>query len=216
MSHTRRDTTASNERRGTEKDRRNFDELFCPPLFAVFVALLSEFSSNISVSPKRKAAEMMMATTTFTSSLSSPSIRSSSGAKTSISSSFNSTTTTSKKSSTTFSRRIRANLGPELKTQIDKCVTENKVVLFMKGTKSAPKCGFSNTCVQILQSMNVPFTDVDILASEQLRVGMKTYSSWPTFPQLYIGGEFFGGCDITMDAYKDGSLKEELERAMLE
>ena len=198
------------------------------PLFAVFVALLSGFSSNISVSPKvlffskyththtqkRKAAEMMMATTTFTSSLSSPSIRSSSGAKTSISSSFNSTT--SKKSSTTFSRRIRANLGPELKTQIDKCVTENKVVLFMKGTKSAPKCGFSNTCVQILQSMNVPFTDVDILASEQLRVGMKTYSSWPTFPQLYIGGEFFGGCDITMDAYKDGSLKEELERAMLE
>jgi|TARA_B100001142_G_scaffold41968_1_gene37623 monothiol glutaredoxin len=157
---------------------------------------------------------MMMATTTFTSSSSSPSIRSSSGAKTSISSSFNSTT--SKKSSTTFSRRIRANLGPELKTQIDKCVTENKVVLFMKGTKSAPKCGFSNTCVQILQSMNVPFTDVDILASEQLRVGMKTYSSWPTFPQLYIGGEFFGGCDITMDAYKDGSLKEELERAMLE
>ena len=157
---------------------------------------------------------MMMATTTFTPSLSSPSIRSSSGAKTSISSSFNSTT--SKKSSTTFSRRIRANLGPELKTQIDKCVTENKVVLFMKGTKSAPKCGFSNTCVQILQSMNVPFTDVDILASEQLRVGLKTYSSWPTFPQLYIGGEFFGGCDITMDAYKDGSLKEELERAMLE
>ena len=109
-----------------------------------------------------------------------------------------------------------ANLGPELKLQIDKCVTENKVVLFMKGTKSAPRCGFSNTCVQILQSMNVPFTDVDILASEQLRSGMKVYSSWPTFPQLYIGGEFFGGCDITMEAYKDGSLKEELERAMLE
>ena len=150
---------------------------------------------------------MMMATTTFTPSLSSPSIRSSSGAKTSISSSFNSTT--SKKSSTTFSRRIRANLGPELKTQIDKCVTENKVVLFMKGTKSAPKCGFSNTCVQILQSMNVPFTDVDILASEQLRVGMKTYSSWPTFPQLYIGGEFFGGCDITCLLYTSPSPRDD-------
>mgnify|MGYP000510076030 FL=1 len=101
-------------------------------------------------------------------------------------------------------------------TRIQDMIDRNDVVLFMKGTKSAPKCGFSNTCVQILQSMNVPFTDVDILASEQLRVGMKTYSSWPTFPQLYIGGEFFGGCDITMDAYKDGSLKEELERAMLE
>ena len=110
----------------------------------------------------------------------------------------------------------KATLGPELKTQIDKCVSENKVVLFMKGTKSAPRCGFSNTCVQILESMDVPFTDVDILASEQLRAGMKTYSNWPTFPQLYISGEFFGGCDITMDAYKDGSLKEELERAMLE
>ena len=115
-----------------------------------------------------------------------------------------------------FALPAKATLGPELKTQIDKCVSENKVVLFMKGTKSAPRCGFSNTCVQILESMDVPFTDVDILASEQLRAGMKTYSNWPTFPQLYISGEFFGGCDITMDAYKDGSLKEELERAMLE
>ena len=123
-------------------------------------------------------------------------------------------TTTQKKK--VFALPAKATLGPELKTQIDKCVSENKVVLFMKGTKSAPRCGFSNTCVQILESMDVPFTDVDILASEQLRAGMKTYSNWPTFPQLYISGEFFGGCDITMDAYKDGSLKEELERAMLE
>ena len=107
-------------------------------------------------------------------------------------------------------------LGPELKRQIEKCVSENKVVLFMKGNKEQPKCGFSNTCVQILTNMNVPFTDVDILASEQLRSGMKVYSNWPTFPQLYIGGEFFGGCDITIDAFKDGSLKEELERAMME
>jgi len=86
----------------------------------------------------------------------------------------------------------------------------------MKGTKDAPRCGFSNTCVQILNSMQVPFADVDILANEDLRQGVKIYSSWPTYPQLYIGGEFFGGCDITMEAYKDGSLKEEIERAMLE
>ena len=134
---------------------------------------------------------------------------------------FHSTTTQKKKKkgsprARSFALPAKATLGPELKTQIDKCVSENKVVLFMKGTKSAPRCGFSNTCVQILESMDVPFTDVDILASEQLRAGMKTYSNWPTFPQLYISGEFFGGCDITMDAYKDGSLKEELERAMLE
>ena len=110
----------------------------------------------------------------------------------------------------------RAEMGPELKGSIDKFIAENKVVLFMKGTKEAPRCGFSNTCVQILNSMNVPFADVDILANEDLRQGMKEYSNWPTFPQLYVGGEFFGGCDITVDAFKDGSLKEELERAMLE
>ena len=110
----------------------------------------------------------------------------------------------------------RASMGPELKANIDAFISENKVVLFMKGTKEAPRCGFSNTCVQILQSMNVPFADVDILSNEDLRQGMKDYSNWPTFPQLYIGGEFFGGCDITVDAFKDGSLKEELERAMLE
>ena len=110
----------------------------------------------------------------------------------------------------------RAELGPELKTSIDAFIASNKVVLFMKGTKDAPRCGFSNTCVQILNSMQVPFADVDILANEDLRQGVKIYSSWPTYPQLYIGGEFFGGCDITMEAYKDGSLKEEIERAMLE
>ena len=107
-------------------------------------------------------------------------------------------------------------MGPELRASVDAFIGENKVVLFMKGTKNAPRCGFSNTCVQILNSMNVPFADVDILANEDLRQGMKEYSNWPTFPQLYIGGEFFGGCDITVEAFKDGSLKEELERAMLE
>ena len=110
----------------------------------------------------------------------------------------------------------RAELGPELKSSIDAFIASNTVVLFMKGTKEAPRCGFSNTCVQILNSMNVPFADVDILANEDLRAGMKVYSNWPTFPQLYVGGEFFGGCDITVDAFKDGSLKEELERAMME
>ena len=110
----------------------------------------------------------------------------------------------------------RAELGEELRASIDGFVRKNKVVLFMKGTKQSPKCGFSNTCVQILNSMNVPFADVDILANEALRSGMKEYSNWPTYPQLYIGGEFFGGCDITVEAFKDGSLKEEVERAMLE
>ena len=89
-------------------------------------------------------------------------------------------------------------LTPEMKEAVDKFVSSNKVVLFMKGNKLFPQCGFSNTVVQILNSLNVPYETVDILANEQMRSAMKIYSSWPTFPQLYIDGEFFGGCDITM------------------
>ncbi|RVW45239.1 Monothiol glutaredoxin-S14, chloroplastic [Vitis vinifera] len=91
-----------------------------------------------------------------------------------------------------------AALTPELKTTLDKVVTSNKVVLFMKGTKEFPQCGFSNTVVQILNSLNVPFETINILENEILRQGLKEYSNWPTFPQLYIEGEFFGGCDITV------------------
>ncbi|KAL9241843.1 hypothetical protein vseg_015905 [Gypsophila vaccaria] len=105
-------------------------------------------------------------------------------------------------------------LSPELKTTIDKVVTSNKVILFMKGTKDFPQCGFSNTVVQILRSCNVPFETINILENEFLRQGLKEYSSWPTFPQLYIDGEFYGGCDITVDAFKSGELQETLEKAM--
>ncbi|KAG9147191.1 hypothetical protein Leryth_005411 [Lithospermum erythrorhizon] len=68
----------------------------------------------------------------------------------------------------------------------------------MKGTKDFPQCGFSNTVVQILTTLNVPFETINILENEMLRQGLKEYSSWPTFPQLYIDGEFFGGCDIVV------------------
>ncbi|KAJ7978245.1 Monothiol glutaredoxin-related [Quillaja saponaria] len=105
-------------------------------------------------------------------------------------------------------------LTPQLKTTLDKVVTSNKVVLFMKGTKEFPQCGFSNTVVQILNSFNVPFETVNILENELLRQGLKEYSNWPTFPQLYIEGEFFGGCDITVEAYQSGQLQELLEKAM--
>lgn len=77
-------------------------------------------------------------------------------------------------------------------------MNSNKVILFMKGSKDFPQCGFSNTVVQILKSLNVPFETINILENEMLRQGLKEYSSWPTFPQLYIDGEFFGGCDITV------------------
>ncbi|XP_022149818.1 monothiol glutaredoxin-S7, chloroplastic isoform X2 [Momordica charantia] len=112
------------------------------------------------------------------------------------------------------SLRCFSALSPELKTTIDKVVTSEKVVLFMKGSKDFPQCGFSNTVVQILKSLNVTFETINILENEVLRQGLKEYSSWPTFPQLYIDGEFFGGCDITVEAYKSGELQEVLEKAM--
>ncbi|KGN61246.1 monothiol glutaredoxin-S7, chloroplastic [Cucumis sativus] len=110
--------------------------------------------------------------------------------------------------------RCLSGLSPELKTTIDKVITSEKVVLFMKGSKDFPQCGFSHTVVQILKSLNVHFETINILENELLRQGLKEYSSWPTFPQLYIDGEFFGGCDITVEAYKSGELQEVLEKAM--
>ncbi|KAK8952109.1 hypothetical protein KSP39_PZI003930 [Platanthera zijinensis] len=106
-------------------------------------------------------------------------------------------------------------LSPELKQTLDKVVRSHKVVLFMKGTKDFPQCGFSNTVVQILKSLNVPVETLNILENEMLRQGLKEYSSWPTFPQLYIDGEFFGGCDIVVEAYQSGELQELLEKALL-
>eukprot|EP00252_Welwitschia_mirabilis_P016539 TRINITY_DN36471_c0_g1_i1.p1 TRINITY_DN36471_c0_g1~~TRINITY_DN36471_c0_g1_i1.p1 ORF type:complete len:199 (+),score=35.16 TRINITY_DN36471_c0_g1_i1:36-632(+) len=109
---------------------------------------------------------------------------------------------------------VSSALTPELKEALDKFILSNKVVLFMKGTKEFPQCGFSNTVVQILRSLNVPFQTFNVLENELLRQGLKEYSKWPTFPQLYIDGEFFGGCDITIEAYKTGELQELLEKAI--
>ncbi|KAH9307015.1 hypothetical protein KI387_011419, partial [Taxus chinensis] len=89
-------------------------------------------------------------------------------------------------------------LTVELKQALDTFISSHKVVLFMKGTKDFPQCGFSNSLVQILNSLSVQYETVDILENDALRQGLKEYSSWPTFPQLYIDGQFFGGCDITV------------------
>ncbi|XP_002977407.2 monothiol glutaredoxin-S7, chloroplastic [Selaginella moellendorffii] len=108
----------------------------------------------------------------------------------------------------------RASLTPELRESVEKFVKGHKVVLFMKGTKLFPQCGFSNTVVQILNNLGVPYETVNILEDDGLRQGLKAYSNWPTFPQLYIDGEFFGGCDITLEAFQSGQLKEVVEKAM--
>ena len=89
---------------------------------------------------------------------------------------------------------------------IKKTVTENDVVLFMKGTKEMPQCGFSSRVAGVLNYMGVSFSDVNVLADDEIRQGIKDYSDWPTIPQLYVKGEFVGGCDIITEMTLSGEL----------
>ncbi len=91
---------------------------------------------------------------------------------------------------------------------IAQSVEQNPVVLFMKGTPDAPRCGFSSTVVQILDHLGVDFVGVDVLQDEALRDGIKTFSDWPTIPQLYVRGEFIGGCDILREMFQAGELAQ--------
>ncbi|ATX80998.1 monothiol glutaredoxin [Mariprofundus ferrinatatus] len=95
--------------------------------------------------------------------------------------------------------------------QIDKVVKENDIVLFMKGTPDFPQCGFSQRVAAIISSYDIPFAAVNVLLSEEVRQGIKDYSNWPTIPQLYISGEFIGGCDIVSEMQENGELAELLE-----
>jgi monothiol glutaredoxin len=90
---------------------------------------------------------------------------------------------------------------------IAKSVAENPVVLFMKGVPEEPRCGFSAVVVQILDHLGADFVGVDVLQSEPLREGIKSYSDWPTIPQLYVKGEFVGGADIVREMFQSGELK---------
>ncbi|MFZ1816155.1 MAG: Grx4 family monothiol glutaredoxin [Rhizobiaceae bacterium] len=93
---------------------------------------------------------------------------------------------------------------------IDNEVKTNDIVLFMKGTPDFPQCGFSGQVVQILNYLGVDYKGVNILASDDLRQGIKDYSNWPTVPQLYVKGEFVGGCDIVREMFQAGELQEHL------
>lgn len=94
---------------------------------------------------------------------------------------------------------------------IDNEVKGNDVVLFMKGTPGFPQCGFSGQVVQILDYLSVDYKGVNVLADDDLREGIKTYSNWPTIPQLYIKGEFVGGCDIVREMFQAGELQGHFE-----
>lgn len=93
-----------------------------------------------------------------------------------------------------------------LKQRIEGTIGQSRVVLFMKGSKHFPQCGFSAQVVQILKQKGAEFKDVNILADAELRQGLKEFSNWPTFPQLYVGGKLIGGCDIVTSLNESGEL----------
>ena len=102
-------------------------------------------------------------------------------------------------------------MDQQIKELIDNEVNNNEVCLFMKGTPDAPQCGFSMAVSNMLKILEVKFKGINVLENEQLRLGIKEYSEWPTIPQLYIKKEFVGGCDIVKEMYENGELNKVLE-----
>ena len=96
----------------------------------------------------------------------------------------------------------------EIKDKIKNLIDENDVCLFMKGTPESPQCGFSMAVSNVLKHLNVNFNGVNVLEDENLRQGIKDFSDWPTIPQLYVKGEFIGGCDIVKEMFEKGELKK--------
>jgi monothiol glutaredoxin len=105
-------------------------------------------------------------------------------------------------------------MTPELKERIENIINSDRIVVFMKGSKLMPQCGFSNNVVQILSTLGVPFSTFDILEDYEIRQGIKEYSNWPTIPQVYINGEFVGGSDIMIELYQSGELQQMVEVAI--
>ena len=101
-----------------------------------------------------------------------------------------------------------SNLDENVKQRIQTEIDTNNVVLFMKGTPVFPQCGFSSMVSQVLNHMSVEFKGIDVLTETSLRDGIKIFSDWPTVPQLYVKGEFVGGCDIIREMYENGELKQ--------
>ena len=99
----------------------------------------------------------------------------------------------------------------QIKDKIQNIIDSSPVMVFMKGTKLMPQCGFSNNVVQILNSLGIEFSTYDVLSDFEIREGIKQYSNWPTIPQVYLKGEFLGGSDILIEMYNSGELKEKME-----
>ena len=103
-------------------------------------------------------------------------------------------------------------MDQQVKDKIENEITNNEVCLFMKGTPEVPECGFSMAVTNILKLLEVNFKGVNVLADQSIREGIKTYSEWPTIPQLYVKKEFVGGCDIIKEMFEKGELKKLFEQ----
>ena len=102
----------------------------------------------------------------------------------------------------------------EVTDRIQSTINSNKIVLFMKGNRSFPQCGFSAATVEIFEQLGAPFETVDVLQDMEIREGIKRYSNWPTIPQVYINGKFVGGCDIVRELYESGELEPMVKQAV--
>ncbi|MGH8541178.1 MAG: Grx4 family monothiol glutaredoxin [Stenotrophobium sp.] len=98
--------------------------------------------------------------------------------------------------------------------RIKQQVTENPIIVYMKGTPEFPQCGFSARTVQALKACGVPFSSVNVFEDEEIRRALPRFANWPTFPQLYVKGELIGGCDITLDLFQSGDLKKMLDEVV--
>jgi monothiol glutaredoxin len=105
-------------------------------------------------------------------------------------------------------------MDPSTRQRIETLITSSPVVVFMKGNKLMPQCGFSNNVVQILNALAVPFETFDVLSDPEVRQGIKEFSDWPTIPQVYVQGEFLGGSDILIEMYNSGELLEKINIAL--
>jgi monothiol glutaredoxin len=105
-------------------------------------------------------------------------------------------------------------MNPETQQRISDLIAQNKIMVFMKGNRLMPQCGFSNNVVQILNILGVPYETSDVLADQDIRQGIKEFSNWPTIPQVYINGEFIGGSDVLVQLYQSGELQQKVEVAL--
>jgi monothiol glutaredoxin len=102
----------------------------------------------------------------------------------------------------------------DIDARIQETIGANKIVIFMKGTPSFPMCGFSAATIEIFNALEVPYETIDVLQDPEIREGIKTFSRWPTIPQVYVAGSFLGGCDIVREMHAGGELKPVIDKAL--